>query len=215
MNHSIADIRRDYKLKSLNEADTDINPYVQFGKWWDEAVNSQIDEVNAITLATASKEGIPAARIVLLKGYDEQGFVFFTNYNSAKGKEIEENPNVALLFFWKELERQIRINGAIEKIDSKQSDDYFQSRPVGSRIGAWASPQSTIIENRGIIENNVLKYQEQFSSMEIPRPQHWGGYVVKPTKIEFWQGRSNRLHDRIEYAWQSETLDWKRARLAP
>lgn len=215
MNHSIADIRRDYKLKSLNEADTDINPYVQFGKWWDEAVNSQIDEVNAITLATASKEGIPAARIVLLKGYDEQGFVFFTNYNSAKGKEIEENPNVALLFFWKELERQIRINGSIEKIDGKQSDDYFQSRPVGSRIGAWASPQSTIIENRGIIENNVLKYQEQFSSMEISRPQHWGGYVVKPTKIEFWQGRSNRLHDRIEYAWQSETLDWKRVRLAP
>ena len=214
MNHSIADIRRDYKLKSLNEADTDINPYVQFGKWWDEAVNSQIDEVNAITLATASKEGIPAARIVLLKGYDEQGFVFFTNYNSAKGKEIEENPNVALLFFWKELERQIRINGTIEKIDGKQSDDYFQSRPVGSRIGAWASPQSTIIENRGVIENNVLKYQEQFSSMDIPRPQHWGGYVVKPIKIEFWQGRSNRLHDRIEYTLQTNGK-WKRVRLAP
>src|ERR1019366_3672902 len=214
MNHSIADIRRDYKLKSLNEADTDINPYVQFGKWWDEAVNSQIDEVNAITLATASKEGIPAARIVLLKGYDEQGFVFFTNYNSAKGKEIQENPNVALLFFWKELERQIRINGIIEKIDGKQSDDYFQSRPVGSRIGAWASPQSTVIENRGIIENNVLKYQEQFSSMDIPRPQHWGGYVVKPIKIEFWQGRSNRLHDRIEYTLQTNGK-WKRVRLAP
>jgi pyridoxamine 5'-phosphate oxidase len=214
MNHSIADIRRDYKLKSLNEADTDINPYVQFGKWWDEAVNSQIDEVNAITLATASNEGIPAARIVLLKGYDEQGFVFFTNYNSAKGKEIQENPNVALLFFWKELERQIRINGIIEKIDGKQSDDYFQSRPVGSRIGAWASPQSTIIENRGVIENNVLKYQEQFSSMDIPRPQHWGGYVVKPIKIEFWQGRSNRLHDRIEYTLQTNGK-WKRVRLAP
>jgi len=214
MNHSIADIRRDYKRESLTEADTDANAFVQFGKWWDEAIRSDIDEVNAMTVATASADGIPSARIILLKGYDENGFVFFTNYSSAKGKEIEQNPNVALLFFWKELERQIRITGTIEKINAHESDSYFQSRPMGSRIGAWASPQSSVIKDRKVIEDNFIKYEAEFIATGVPRPQHWGGYVVKPSRIEFWQGRSSRLHDRIRYNLQADG-SWKRERLAP
>ena len=213
MNHTLADIRRDYKLQSLNEEDVAADPFIQFDKWWHEATNSHIDEVNAMTLATATKEGKPSARIVLLKGYDKDGFIFFTNYNSAKGKEIAENPFATLVLFWKELERQIRIDGTIEKIAATDSDAYFHSRPAGSRIGAWASPQSSVIENRKVIENNFLKYEEQFGTSNIPRPEHWGGYIVKPVSIEFWQGRSSRLHDRIHY--KKENDNWKIERLAP
>ena len=212
MKKEIADIRKDYRQQSLSEQDVASNAIEQFGHWWNEAVNSEIDEVNAMTLATSSKEGIPHARIVLLKSYDENGFVFFTNYQSHKGHEMEDNPKAALVFFWKELERQIRIEGSIEKINASESDAYFFSRPHGSRIGAWASPQSTVIPSRDILEYNVVKYQKEFGE-DVPRPQHWGGYIVKPSLIEFWQGRSSRLHDRILYTLRDGV--WKIERLAP
>ena len=214
MSHPIADIRRDYMLESLNEEDLAAGPVQQFTRWWDEAIKSEIDDVNAMTLATATKQGLPSARIVLLKGYDEQGFVFFTNYNSDKGKELESNPHAALVFFWKELERQVRIEGIVEKISSEESDAYYYSRPAGSRIGAWASPQSEVISDRKIIENNFLEYEEKFGTGFIPRPAHWGGYIVKPRAMEFWQGRSSRLHDRVLYT-RSGNGHWKRERLAP
>lgn len=209
----IADIRKDYKLKSLSEEDVTADPIQQFSVWWNEAVSSEVIEVNAMTLATATKEGIPSARIVLLKGFNEDGFMFFTNYESHKGRELAENPHAALVFFWPELERQIRIEGKVEKVAESVSDDYYLSRPAGSRIGAWASPQSTVIESRKIIEQNVLKYEKQFSDGNISRPPYWGGFIVKPVKIEFWQGRSSRLHDRIQYTKADET--WKIERLAP
>ncbi|MEO6541773.1 MAG: pyridoxamine 5'-phosphate oxidase, partial [Ferruginibacter sp.] len=199
MSKNIADIRKDYQMQSLLETDVSGDPFEQFSKWWADAEKSELDEINAMTLATASKTGIPAARIVLLKSVTETGFVFFTNYNSAKGRELEENPHACLVFFWKELERQIRISGKVEKISTAESDAYFNSRPEGSRIGAWASPQSRIIASREIIENNIAEYMQQFADGNIARPPHWGGYIVVPTVIEFWQGRTNRLHDRIQY----------------
>ncbi len=214
MNQPIADIRREYKLQSLNETGVAANPIEQFTRWWEEAINSHIDEVNAMTLATATPDGLPSARIVLLKGYDENGFVFFTNYNSHKGHELAKNPHAALVFFWKELERQVRIEGVVEKIPAAESDAYFQSRPAGSRIGAWASPQSSVIAGREVIEAAYSQFEKQFSSNSIPRPEHWGGYIVKPISVEFWQGRSSRLHDRILYSL-SDSKAWERERLAP
>lgn len=211
---SIADIRRDYSLKTLNEDEVADSPFLQFADWWQQAIESEIDEVNAMTLATASLEAVPSARIVLLKGYDENGFVFYTNYESAKGRELAENPKASLLFFWKELERQIRITGIVEKVSAAESDDYFLSRPTGSQIGAWASPQSHVIENRSWLEKNVKMLEEKFSSEAVTRPSHWGGYRVKPVIIEFWQGRSSRLHDRLQYSLQ-ENGTWKIERLAP
>ncbi|MBN8720197.1 pyridoxamine 5'-phosphate oxidase [Asinibacterium sp. OR53] len=211
---SIADIRRDYKLQSLDENDIAADPITQFTRWWEEAIASHIDEVNAMTLATVTPEGLPAARIVLLKGYDEQGFVFFTNYKSRKGMELEANPHAALVFFWKELERQVRIEGTVSKTSTAESDDYFESRPAGSRIGAWASPQSRVVANRTEIETNYSKYEQQFGYENIPRPENWGGYIVKPSVIEFWQGRGSRLHDRLRYT-ASGAHKWKRERLAP
>jgi pyridoxamine 5'-phosphate oxidase len=214
MSNSIADIRTDYKLHSLDETDVASDPVAQFTRWWDEAINSAVDEVNAMTLATASKEGHPSARIVLLKGYDAQGFIFFTNYNSQKGKELEDNPRAALVFFWKELERQVRIEGIVAKIPDSESDTYFESRPAGSRIGAWASPQSETISDRKVIEHNFLDFENKYGTGDIPRPPHWGGYIVKTTLFEFWQGRSSRLHDRIQYTIQPGG-NWKIERLAP
>ena len=211
---NIADIRKDYKLQSLLETDVAPDAILQFDKWWDDAIKSELDEVNAITLATASANGIPSARIVLLKGYDKNGFVFFTNYQSNKGQEMEENPNACLVFFWAALERQIRIWGKVEKITAAESDVYFTSRPVGSRIGAWASPQSSIIEKREIIEERQKEFEQKFGDGNIPRPPHWGGYIVKPVQIEFWQGRPSRLHDRIQYLLQKDGI-WKIERLAP
>jgi pyridoxamine 5'-phosphate oxidase len=213
MSNSIADIRTDYRMKSFLEADAASDPYTQFGHWWLEAVESKIEEVNAMTLATSSSDGFPSARIVLLKGYDKNGFVFFTNYNSQKGQEIAANPKACLLFFWKELERQVRIDGSIEKISAAESEEYFQSRPIGSRIGAWCSPQSSVIQDRSVLDKNVEFYSNKFNAQEVPRPDHWGGYIVKPTTIEFWQGRSSRLHDRLRYSVQPE--GWKLERLAP
>jgi pyridoxamine 5'-phosphate oxidase len=213
MNKNIADIRKDYRLHSLDESDIAASPIEQFTRWWDDALKSELFEVNAMTLATSTRDGKPSARIVLLKGFDENGFVFYTNYESHKGKELEENPNVALVFFWKEIERQIRIEGTVEKVSATESDAYFSSRPKGSRIGAWASPQSSIIENRNILEQSALQYESKFEN-SIPRPPHWGGYRVMPVKIEFWQGRSNRLHDRIQYT-KTPGGSWKAERLAP
>lgn len=213
MKNSIADIRKDYKQHSLDEADIAADPFAQFDRWWNEALAAEVDEVNAMTLASATKAGMPSARIVLLKGYDKNGFVFFTNYESAKGKELQENPYAALVFFWKELERQVRIEGRVEKVRAEESDEYFHSRPEGSRIGAWASPQSAIISNRNIIETNVEQYTKRFAEQLIPRPAYWGGYRVIPTAFEFWQGRSSRLHDRFQYTQLNES--WKVERLAP
>ncbi|MES2850406.1 MAG: pyridoxamine 5'-phosphate oxidase [Bacteroidota bacterium] len=212
--HKIADIRKDYKLKSFTEADANANALKQFATWWEDAVKSEIDEINALTLATATKEGKPSARIVLLKGFDEKGFVFFTNYESNKGKLMGENPQASMVFFWKELERQIRIEGVIEKVSAAESDEYFFSRPVDSQVGAWASPQSTVINSRNVIEENVKKYEAQFGALPITRPPHWGGYRLKPQLIEFWQGRPGRLHDRLQYTLQENGI-WKMERLAP
>jgi pyridoxamine 5'-phosphate oxidase len=170
--------------------------------------------VNAMTLATASADGVPAARIVLLKGYDEHGFVFFTNYESFKGMQLAENPRACLVFFWKELERQVRITGLVEKVSAEESDAYFNSRPEGSRIGAWVSPQSQVIASREWLEEQEKKYIKDFSEQTVKRPAHWGGYRVKPISIEFWQGRSNRLHDRIQYTLQGDNT-WTIERLAP
>ena len=211
---SIADIRKEYSLTTLNETDVDVSPFVQFEKWWQEALTSAIDEANAMTLATASLDGVPSARIVLLKSYDEKGFVFFTNYESYKGQQLAENPRASLLFFWKELERQVRITGMVEKISAEESDVYFLSRPVGSQIGAWSSPQSHIIESRSWLENQVEKMELKFKNEQLTRPFSWGGYRVKPVIIEFWQGRSSRLHDRIQYTLQ-ENGSWVIERLAP
>jgi pyridoxamine 5'-phosphate oxidase len=210
----IASIRKEYKLQSLNENEVMSNPIQQFSKWWNEAVRSRIDEVNAMTLATSSTDGVPSARIVLLKGFDEKGFVFFTNYESYKGLQLHENPRACLVFFWKELERQVRATGIVEKTNAETSDDYFNSRPEGSRIGAIASPQSQVIKNRNWLEENEEKIRAKFAAKEIKRPDHWGGYCVNPVTIEFWQGRPNRLHDRIQYTLQ-ENASWKIERLAP
>ena len=210
---NIADIRKDYKMQTLLETDVAADPIVQFDKWWDDAIKSQLDEVNAMTLATADANAVPAARIVLLKGYDKNGFVFFTNYQSNKGNQMAQNPHVCLIFFWAALERQVRINGTVEKISAAESDAYFLSRPAGSRIGAWASPQSTVIAKREVIEDRSKQFEEQFSDGNIPRPPHWGGYIVKPGQIEFWQGRPSRLHDRIQYSLHNG--NWSIERLAP
>ena len=214
MHNNIADIRRDYSHKILSESDVDVNAIKQFEKWWHEAVNSKIDEVNAMTLATASLDALPSARIVLLKEVNEKGFVFFTNYESYKAQQLAENPKACLVFFWKELERQVRITGLIEKISAKQSDEYFQSRPESSRIGAWASPQSRVIKDRQWLDEKFNELVNKMEGTSIPRPSHWGGYIVKPVVIEFWQGRPSRLHDRIQYTLE-ENGGWKIERLAP
>lgn len=211
---SIADIRKDYKLKAFTEKEANKDPIEQFGQWWQEAIAAEIDEVNAMTLATATANGIPDARIVLLKEYDINGFVFFTNYTSAKGHQLEENPHASLVFFWKELERQVRVGGIVERVSDAESDEYYNSRPEGSRIGAWASPQSQVIESREWLDAEDLKYREVFRSKPILRPAHWGGYRIKPTHIEFWQGRPSRLHDRLSYTKDGQGT-WIMERLAP
>ena len=210
----IAAIRKEYKLRSLSKINVDADPIKQFGVWWLDALNSSIDEVNSMTLATASADGIPSARIVLLKGYDAAGFVFYTNYNSFKSKQMEENPRACLVFFWKELERQVRITGIVERVKETESDAYFVSRPEGARVGAWASPQSQVIPNREWLEAKEKEYADLFKSKPLERPDHWGGWRVKPVSIEFWQGRANRLHDRIQYTLV-EAGRWVIERLAP
>jgi pyridoxamine 5'-phosphate oxidase len=211
---SIADIRKEYKQHRFEEQDAAASPIEQFTRWWTDATAAAIDEINAMTLATASADGLPSARIVLLKGYNDQGFVFFTNYNSFKGLHLAENPRACLVFFWKELERQIRITGLVERISDAESDEYFFSRPPSSQIGAWASPQSSVIPSREWLEKQELSLQQKYQTEPLVRPPHWGGYRVKPTIIEFWQGRPSRLHDRLQYSLQDNGA-WLRERLAP
>jgi pyridoxamine 5'-phosphate oxidase len=197
----------------LEEANTAEHPMTQFEHWWEDAISSNIDEVNAFVLSTINLEGAPSARVLLLKGFTPEGFVFFTNYASNKGKEIEKHPVVSMNFFWKELERQVRITGTIKKVSTEESEQYFHSRPVGSQIGAWSSPQSQVIADRSVIEKLVVANTEKYKDGIVPLPPHWGGYIVHPTNIEFWQGRSSRLHDRIRY--RLENTNWVKERLAP
>lgn len=209
---NIADIRKDYALRRLEESDADANPLRQFRQWLDEAIRAEVPEPTAMTLATADAAGRPSARVVLLKGVDERGFVFFTNYESRKGIELGNRPRAALVFLWKELERQVRIEGDVETVSDTENDAYYHSRPLGSRIGAWASPQSQAIESREWLEARVREAEAKHG--ESPqRPAHWGGYRVVPDALEFWQGRQSRLHDRIAYAKRSGA--WARSRLAP
>ncbi len=210
---NIAGIRRDYQLAVLDEQVAGDDPFSFFHKWFHEAVEANVSEVNAMTLATVNNSGKPHARIVLLKGLDETGFVFFTNYNSEKGRDISENNHVSIVFFWKELERQVCIEGLAEKVSDEESDEYFNSRPESSRLGAWSSPQSTVIAGREIIEENYSTYHKKFGN-NIPRPPHWGGYKIIPESIEFWQGRSSRMHDRILFTKKTDG-SWQKSRLAP
>jgi pyridoxamine 5'-phosphate oxidase len=211
---SIADLRKDYTLKDLNENEIDKNPFIQFKIWFNQSVAAQLPEPNAMTLATCTPDGKPSARMVLLKDIDERGFVLFTNYKSQKGQEISVNPQAALVFWWAELERQVRIVGTVEKISSAQSDSYFEVRPPFSRLGAWASNQSEVIANRDVLEAQLIEFQRQYENQEVPRPPHWGGFRVIPQEIEFWQGRSSRLHDRLRYTL-IDNGNWKIERLSP
>ena len=215
-------LREDYRKSTLEEESASENPHTQFYNWFKEALNAEIPEPNAMVLATVGKDGLPSARVVLLKGFDEKGFNFYTNYESQKGKELSENPECALVFNWLELERQIRIEGIAEKLSPEESTAYFHERPKKSQIGAWASPQSQIIETRDVLEDNLKDLNAEYvDSEKLPRPNHWGGYRIKATRIEFWQGRSSRLHDRLNYSLTSldeeKNADstWKRTRLAP
>ncbi|NJP10258.1 MAG: pyridoxamine 5'-phosphate oxidase [Leptolyngbyaceae cyanobacterium RU_5_1] len=210
---SIADLRLNYTRQQLNEANVDPNPIQQFQHWFTQALDANIIEPNAMTLATASKKGVPSARIVLLKGVDERGFVFYTNYESRKGQELAENPQAVLVFWWDVLERQVRIEGTVEKVSDQETEDYFHSRPRTSQLGAWASNQSRIISNREVLEQYWEELTRQYQDQEIPRPPHWGGYRVVPHTIEFWQGRPSRLHDRLHY--QLDNDNWLLKRLSP
>lgn len=208
----LADIRTEYTLAALDEAGVGDDPLVFFQKWFKEAEKAQISEVNAMTLATIDALNKPHARIVLLKGLDT-GFVFYTNYNSAKGNDIAANPAAAVVFFWKELERQVRIEGTLSQVSGHESDEYYNSRPTGSRIGSWASPQSSVVPSRKVLEDSYKLYEEQFKHTAVSRPAFWGGYRLQPSRIEFWQGRRSRMHDRIVFS--KAVTSWVKQRLAP
>ena len=214
MDHTIANLRKDYSLEGLSETEVNNNPFIQFKKWFEQALAAQLPEPNAMTIATATPDGKPSARMVLLKDFDHRGFVFFTNYNSRKGQELAENPQAALVFWWAELERQVRISGRVEKVSENESDRYYYSRPASSRLGAWVSNQSEVTESREVLEKSWLDFRRQYENQEIPRPPHWGGLRVIPAEIEFWQGRPRRLHDRLLYTRLDNGI-WKIERLSP
>lgn len=210
---NIADLRKSYEKAELSESASNANPLLQFSKWLEEAISSEVPEPNAMTVATVGSDLRPSTRVVLIKGFDERGIVWYTNYNSRKGQELAGNPFAALQFHWVELERVVRIEGVVEKVSDVESDEYFHSRPLDSRIGAWASPQSQVIEGRTVLVTNAAKYGAQFL-LQPPRPPHWGGYRLRPERWEFWQGRKSRLHDRLRYTAQGDA-GWLRERLAP
>jgi pyridoxamine 5'-phosphate oxidase len=212
-NKKIAALRVDYRLKEFDETHVLADPIKQFSAWFQEALEADVNEPNAMTLATVKQDNTPSARVVLLKGFNESGFSFFTNYNSHKGQQIIQNPNVALVFCWLELQRQVRIEGKVSKLSKQESDDYFYSRPLSSQIGAIASPQSTVIEGRHVLEQIYSAVENKLHEKAPERPGHWGGFKVEPTLIEFWQGRSSRLHDRFEFVKSGN--GWKYNRLAP
>lgn len=214
MTKSLAEIRREYTRYVLDKEHADSNPIRQFSRWFHEAVVAELPEVNAMTLATAGRDGRPAARIVLLKGFDETGFVFYTNYLSRKGQQLAENPHAALVFFWLELERQVRIEGAVAKTSREESEAYFRRRPLGSRLGALASRQSQVVESRQILEKRFEEFGARYADAHVPMPEHWGGYRLAPVMMEFWQGRQSRLHDRLRYTRQADG-GWLIERLEP
>ena len=211
---TLQNLRIEYSSSPINESAVDANPISFFGKWFDEAMAAEVREPNAMTLATATRDGIPSARIVLLKGADKNGFSFYSNYLSRKGKELAKNPSACLVFFWPELGRQVRIEGKILKLSKEESEAYFATRPFGSQLGAIVSPQSQVIANREVLDVAYTAYEQKFEGKKIPKPAHWGGYILQPIAIEFWQGRESRLHDRVKYALM-EKGKWKIERLAP
>ena len=213
VNESIAHLRRDHGVQPLELSDLDPDPIVQFGKWMEEALAEGLLLPNTMTLATATAGGRPSARMVLLKGFDHRGFVFYTNYESRKGRELSENPAAALVFYWSRLERQVRVEGRVERVDADESDAYFSSRPLESRLGAWASRQSAPLENRAELEGRLAEVSREYADGSVPRPPHWGGWLVRPEAIELWQGRPNRLHDRFLYTRRDD--GWDRVRLYP
>jgi len=211
--NDLSQLRNDYRLTRLDETNMDVNPVVQFRYWLNEAIRAEASEPNAMVLSTSTINGRPSSRVVLLKNLDGEGFTFFTNFESRKGVEISNNPFGSLLFFWPVLERQVRIEGKIFRTPDHESDEYFKTRPEGSRIGAWASPQSRVVPDREYIEQLHREFTERFRYQGMERPANWGGYKLKPEIIEFWQGRENRLHDRLEYKWKGN--QWEISRLAP
>lgn len=210
---NIGDIRSEYKRQELCESDTDANPLAQFQRWFDDALRADVIEPNAMCLATATPDAYPSARIVLLKAVDDRGLVFFTDYRSRKGQELADNPHASLCFFWPELERQVRVAGAVQRVSRTESAAYFASRPRASRIGAWTSHQSTVLASRDQLEQQQTETETRFGEGEVPLPDHWGGFRVIPEEMEFWQGRPSRLHDRVHYRRVAGA--WQRARLSP
>ena len=213
MPRDVAGLRKEYTRAGLAESDVAPDPVEQFRRWFDETLAAGLHEPNAMTVATATADGRPSARVVLLKGFDERGFVFYTNYDGRKGRELDENPRVALLFYWGELERQVRVEGAVSRVSEGESDAYYASRPRGSRLGAWASEQSRVVEGREVLEGRIGDLEAEYEGREVPRPPFWGGYRIGPEVVEFWQGRENRLHDRIVY--RREGAGWEIRRLQP
>lgn len=212
-NINIAQLRKEYSLKTLSEESVDENPFKQFEEWMKEAIKINYIDANSMMLSTVSSDGKPSSRIVLLKGFDMNGFTFYTNYKSSKGNDMEQNPWVSLSFFWISLERQIHIKGKVSKISSQESDEYFATRPRESQLAAWTSSQSNVIANRSILDNKYKELEKLYADKLVPRPPHWGGYLVEPFSIEFWQGRESRLHDRILF--NKTKKDWLISRVAP